>query len=226
MIVISGASKGIGEYLFNRYVEHSESVYGTYLNSEPLKNLDKYIKLDVSNYEMVNNKIKEIEGELSNITLINCAGITYNAFTHKSEPTQWNEVIQTNLIGTYNLIRCILPLMRNERFGRIINFSSVIASKSTPGVSAYASSKAALWGLTNSIAVENAKLGITVNNINMGYSELGMISKVPKEYLEEIITQIPMGKLCEPVDIFSTVEYLRSNSYITGSSIDLNGGLY
>lgn len=226
MILITGASRGIGQFLFEKYIEESkEKVMGTYLNSTPSKYTSAYLKIDITNFEQVEDTISSLKEELSQVTLINCAGITYNSFTHKSDPNKWRKVINTNLFGSYNLIRTLLPIMREENFGRIINFSSVVASNPTPGVSSYASSKSALWGLSKSIAVENASKNITINNINMGYSELGMISEVPKKFLESIINQIPIGKLCPPEDIFSTVEFLRTTSYITGTSIDLNGGM-
>jgi acetoacetyl-CoA reductase/3-oxoacyl-[acyl-carrier protein] reductase len=115
--------------------------------------------------------------------------------------------------------------MREQKFGRIINFSSVVAIKPTPGISPYAASKAALWGLTKTVAIENAALNITINNINLGYSELGMIEMVPDEYKKAIVAQIPAGMLCEPNDILNTVNYIRTTRYLTGTSIDLNGGL-
>jgi NAD(P)-dependent dehydrogenase (short-subunit alcohol dehydrogenase family) len=225
MIIITGASRGIGKYLLESYLQQSnEIVLGTYLNTIK-NNIDNYVQLDVTNYNDVNDFVEKNKSILNNITLINCAGINYNAFTHKSDIEQWKKVIDTNLYGTYNMIRNLLPLMRNEKFGRIINFSSVVAIKPTPGVSSYATSKSALWGLSKSVAVENAGLNITINNINLGYSKFGMIDDVPSDYLKTIISQIPVGRLCDGQEIIDTVNYLRSNSYITGSSIDLTGGL-
>jgi len=157
--------------------------------------------------------------------LINCAGINYNSFAHKSDPEKWKEVIETNLIGTYNLIRCVLPRMREISYGRIINFSSVVAIKGTPGISAYAATKSAFWGMSKSIAIENANKNITINNINLGYSVLGMISEVPEQFLEQIKSGIPMKRLCNPDEILSTVDYLINTAYITGDSININGGL-
>ena len=223
MIIITGASKGIGRYLFESYVDNTE-VAGTYLTSAPIDHPEEYHSLDVSDYQQVADFFEYLRPE-GEITLINCAGINYNSLTHKSDPDEWKKVIDVNLIGTYNMIRKILPYMRGYNFGRIINFSSVTALKPTPGASAYAASKAALWGMTRSIAVENASHGITINNINMGYSELGMIGQVPEKYMNFIIDSIPEKRVCPSEDILNTVEYLRNTSYITGSSIDLNGGL-
>jgi NAD(P)-dependent dehydrogenase (short-subunit alcohol dehydrogenase family) len=226
MIIITGASRGIGNFLFKSYIQRTEEfVIGTYFNTKPAENIERFVQLDVCNFEQINNFVLTKANELSEITLINCAGITYNSFTHKSDPGKWKEVIETNLFGTFNFIRALLPLMRQQKFGRIINFSSVVAIKPTPGISSYAASKSALYGLSKSIAVENASFNITINNINQGYTELGMIEMVPKEFREKLIAQIPAGILCDPSDILSTVNYLRSTRYITGSSIDLSGGL-
>lgn len=225
MIIITGASRGIGKFLFDHFLSIDEAVIGLYNNSKPNEKIENYFQLNVTNFEDVKNFIDSNMDKMNNITLINCAGITYNSFTHKSEPDKWKEVIDINLVGTFNVIRAVLPLMRGQKFGRIINFSSVVAIKPTPGISAYSASKSALWGMSKTIAIENAALNVTINNVNLGYSELGMIEKVPEKYIETIIAQIPAGILCEPKDILSTINYLRLTRYITGSSIDLSGGL-
>ena len=226
MIIITGASRGVGNFLISSFIKTSkEPVIGIYNKSKPSDKPEFFTKIDVRNMDEIDNFVEHRKEELKDITLINCAGISYNSFTHKSDSEKWKSVVETNLFGTYNFIRALLPLMREQKFGRIINFSSVVALKPTPGVSAYAASKSALWGLSKSIAVENARLNININNINLGYSELGMIETVPEEYKNKIISQIPAGKLCSSKDILNTINYLKSTSYITGSSIDLSGGL-
>lgn len=227
MIIITGASRSIGKYLFQEY-SSKYSVAGTYFSSQPDfdSGSGKMFKVDISSYESVCDFYHGIKESLKEITLINCAGISYNAFTHKSEPDLWKKVIETNLIGTYHVIRTFLPTMREQQFGRIINFSSVVAQKGTQGVSAYAASKSALWGLAKSISQENGSMNITINNINLGYVRIGMgVEQVPEKYQEILKNQIPSGEFCDPTDIFKTVEFLRNNSYINGSSIDLSGGL-
>ncbi|MDB3980064.1 SDR family NAD(P)-dependent oxidoreductase [Candidatus Marinimicrobia bacterium] len=223
MVIITGASGGIGKFLFNKYRDLGLDVIGTYNSTH--STIEGLSKVDITDYNQVSNWIIENEPNIKEVTLINCAGISYNSFAHKSDPELWRSVIEVNLIGTFNCILALLPIMRNQKFGRIINFSSVVAKKATPGVSAYAASKSALWGMTKSISQENASLNVTINNINMGYSELGMIKAVPNKFLDLMIKQIPANKLCESNDIFKTVEYLRVCSNINGSSIDLNGGL-
>lgn len=226
MIIITGASHGIGKFLFDSFLNSStENIVGIYLNTKPTENIEMFFKLDLTDFDQVKLFVDSYSEKIREVTLINCAGITYNSFTHKSDPIKWKSIIEINLLGTYNIIRVLLPIMRVQKFGRIINFSSVVATKPTPGISSYAASKSALWGLSKSISIENASLNITINNINLGYSELGMIEKVPEEYKKNIIAQIPTGILCPPEDILNTVKYLRSTRYINGSSIDLDGGL-
>lgn len=228
MIIVTGASKGIGKFLFDKF-KTNYKVIGTYLSTKPdtLEDLDFLYKVDVSKYESVAQLVFLIKKDLTDITLLNCAGISYNSFTHKSDPEKWKKVIDVNLIGTYHMIRAILPIMREQNYGRIINFSSVIAQKGTPGVSAYAASKAGLWGMTRSLAQENGSMGITVNNINLGYVSLGMgVEQVPLSFQDSIKNQIPSRQFCEPNDIYNTVNYLINTPYVNGTSIDLNGGLF
>jgi NAD(P)-dependent dehydrogenase (short-subunit alcohol dehydrogenase family) len=180
----------------------------------------------VRNFEAIDELIQNKIRNLKDITLINCAGINYNSFTHKSDPVKWRNVIEVNLIGTYNFIRAVLPVMRSQKFGRIINFSSITAQRPTQGVSSYAASKAALWGLVKTLAAENGSLNITANNINLGYASIGMgISNVSEKYKKQILEHLPSGEFCTPNDIFETVEFIRKTSNLNGISIDLNGGL-
>ena len=124
-----------------------------------------------------------------------------------------------------NVIRNVLPIMREQNYGRIINLSSIVAQSAIPGTSAYAASKSALWGLTKSISAENASKGITINNINLGYFDIGIIRDVPEKLLREIVNNIPFKRLGKPEEIVNTINYLINTEYITGTSIDLNGGL-
>ncbi len=226
MIIISGASKGIGKFLLESFLERKfNQVIGFYHSTFPEKNNEYYYKLDITNLEKVNNFFGKHSEELNELVLINCAAIAYDSYLHKSNPDKWKEVIMVNILGTYNLIRSLLPIMRNQKYGRIINFSSVLAEKPTPGVSCYAASKSALWGMSKSIAIENSSLNITINNINLGYTKLGMTNLIPEKFMKTIINQIPTGKLCKPSDILNTVDYLINTEYINGSSISINGGL-
>jgi NAD(P)-dependent dehydrogenase (short-subunit alcohol dehydrogenase family) len=124
------------------------------------------------------------------------------------------------------MIRAILPFMREQNYGRIINFSSVLAQKGVAGTSAYAASKAALWGMSKSIAAENAGKNITINCLNLGYFNLGMIEQVPEELQNELKKSIPTGDFGDPENIYKAVRFLIESNYVNGSSIDINGGLF
>lgn len=228
MILITGASRGIGRYLFKELKQNGYYVIGTYYStSQFLQNEIKYYyKVDITNYQEVENWINSIKNILEEIILINCAGINYNSYAHKCDIKLWKNIIDLNLVGTFNVIRNVLPIMRDQNYGRIINFSSVVSKLPTPGVSAYAASKAGLNGLTKSLAIENASKGITVNSINLGYVNLGMgVEQVPISYQERLKSQIPAGRFCEPFEIYSTILYLINNEYINGAELDLNGAL-
>jgi len=228
MILITGASKGIGRYLFTRFKKEGLNVIGTY-NSTSIdleSDMNDYYKVDVSDFNEVSKLIDSLKVLLSQIILLNCAGISYNSFAHKADIAQWGKVIDVNLKGSFNLIHELLPIMRNQGYGRIINFSSVVASLPTPGISAYAASKSGLLGLTKSLAAENASKGITVNAINLGYVNIGMgVNEVPVDYQVKMKTQIPAGRFCEPEEIYNTVKYLIETEYINGAAIDINGAL-
>ncbi|MFH0896405.1 MAG: SDR family oxidoreductase [Bacteroidota bacterium] len=223
MKIITGASRGIGKFLFEKFQAEGEVVYGTYQTTMPdEKNSQLISKVDISNYDEVVSWIKSLPKE-GKIELINCAATNYNAFAHKADPVKWKKTIEVNLIGTFNVISAILPEMRNDNYGRIINFSSVVAKMGVAGTSAYASSKAALWGLSKSIAVENASKGITINSLNLGYFNIGMISDVPVEIQEKIKEKIPGNAFGNPINIYNAVNFIVSSDYINGENIDING---
>ena len=227
MILITGASRGIGKFLLEKFSELNETVYGTYNSTLPeFKKVEFFTKVDISNYSDVSNWIEKIKNKMTKIVLINCAGNNYNSFAHKADIDKWSQVINVNLIGTFNVIRAVLPIMRKEGYGRIINFSSIAAQIGILGTSAYAASKAGLWGLTKSIAVENASKGITINNLNLGYFDIGMIKEVPEKFQAIIKEKIPTGNFGNPENIFNSVKFLIETDYINGTSIDINGGLF
>jgi NAD(P)-dependent dehydrogenase (short-subunit alcohol dehydrogenase family) len=225
MIIITGASRGIGKFLFEKYISEGKNVWGIYNSTAPNLESENLSKLDISDIETVLSWVQRHKDKLNDITLINCAGVNYNAFAHKASHQEWANVIKVNVIGTFNMISSLLPIMREQNYGRIINFGSVVADLPTPGISAYTASKAAIAGMSKSISVENATKNITINTINLGYSELGMISEVPEAFLAQIIEKIPSKNLCKPEDIFSSVEYLRSTPYVNGATLKVNGGM-
>lgn len=226
MIIITGITGGIGHYLYETYKKAGENILGTYHQNIPTeKGYENCHALDITKYQNVEEFINQHHKSLVNITLINCAGVTHSAFAHKSKVEEWNHVINVNLNGTYNMIRAVLPIMREQNFGRIINLSSIVANTGVMGTSAYAASKAGVNGMIKSIALENAQKGVTINNINLGYFNVGMIETVPVEMQEKFKSKIAYNEFGNPQNIFNTVQYIRDTPYLTGACIDLNGGL-
>jgi len=225
-ILIAGASGGIGKYLAT-HLSGEHEVFGTYNSRQPESETGYDMrKVRFTNEKEVADWIHETCSVDDDLAIIYCVGVNYNSMMHKSETELWKEVIESNLIGVQHALRYIIPLMRKRGFGRIVLLSSVVPQVGVPGTSAYSASKAALWGLSKAVAKENASCGITINTINLGYFDIGMIQDVPQKMLEKIVSGIPMGRLGDPHNILRTVEYLLEVDYMTGSQIDLNGGLY
>lgn len=224
--LITGASRGIGQYLMQHFVAQGHAVIGVYNSTEPSMLIESCYQVDLTNEASTASFFHAVEPQLKNVVLLNAAGITYNALAHKADPNAWRKVIDTNVVALFNLSRLLLPLMRQANYGRIISFSSVVAQMGVVGTSAYATSKSALWGMAKAIAAENAIKNVTMNVINLGYFDIGMIDKVPSTMLAEIINKIPSKRLGRPEEIVSAIEFITGNSYLNGTAIDLNGGLF
>jgi NAD(P)-dependent dehydrogenase (short-subunit alcohol dehydrogenase family) len=225
--IITGASRGIGRHLLQKYVSEGKSVFGLYnLTALDTSLSQYYYKVDICREDEIFNFVEKNKDKFEKIVLINCAGTNINSVVHKTDLDAWEKVIRTNLTGTFLIIKHLLQIMRANGFGRIVNFSSIVPQIGTPGTISYASSKAALWGLTKVVAKENAQKGITCNCLDLGYFDIGMITEVPSEILAKITESIPMKKLGNPINIYNAIEFLINSDYITGSAIDINGGLF
>lgn len=225
-ILIAGASGGIGKYLAE-HLSTKHIVYGTYNTRKPDVDLDYHMnKVDVTNESDVARWVSTSTTDSDELVLIYCVGVNYNCMIHKSDAEKWRKVIESNLFGVQHFLRHLLPKMRAKCFGRIVLLSSVVPQIGVPGTSAYAASKSALWGLSKTVAKEIASSGITINTVNLGYFDIGMIHEVPPDILEEIVDSIPMRRLGNPENILNAVEFILSTDYLTGTGIDLNGGLY
>jgi len=223
MIIITGASKGIGKFLFDELSKY-DKVIGFYNKTKP-ENCDNYEQVDVTDEDSIKKFVLKYEDVLSDVVLIHCAGSNFNSMLHKLNLEDWNNVINTNLTSSFLLTKHLLPIMRKQSFGKIVFFSSVVPLIGPIGTCAYSSAKAGLWGLTKTISTENVFKNITCNTINLGYFDIGMIGEVPQGILDKVIDTIPMKRLGKPSDILRTVEYLVDTDYITGTMINVNGGL-
>lgn len=184
---------------------------------------------NVNNFEEVNKMRDEIVKKFGKIDiLVNNAGIVRDKSFVKMTPQMWNEVLSVNLDGTFYCTKAVIEGMLERKYGRIINISSVIGRMGNRGQANYAASKAGIIALTQTLAKEFANKGITVNAIAPGFIETSMLKSVPKEIMDKILAQIPLGRLGKTSEIAGAVVYLVSEDgdYITGQVIDINGGLY
>lgn len=158
--------------------------------------------------------------------LINNAGITRDTTFHKMDYEQWTAVINTNLNACFNVTRPVIEGMRERKWGRIVQISSINGKKGQYGQANYAAAKAGMHGFTISLAQENARFGITVNTVSPGYVGTDMVMAVPEDVREKIIAQIPMGRLGRPDEIAHAVAFFTGehSSWITGANLAINGG--
>lgn len=226
-IIIVGASGGIGQYLVQAFSDKNR-VIGTYFSASPadLAKGAEYFKVDVTNSQEVSSFIDGIGPSLSLPVLIYTPGISPNNITAKIVNKDWADTIAVNLSGAMYSSRAILPWMRNLGYGRFIFLTSVLSRIAVAGTLSYSVTKAGLCSMARVIAIENASKGITANAIALGYFDIGIINAVPKEFLEHhVIPEIPLKRLGNPANIVTTVNYIIDSDYLTGSVIDLNGGL-
>jgi acetoacetyl-CoA reductase len=160
--------------------------------------------------------------------LVNNAGITRDATLHKMTCDQWRAVIDVDLGSCFNMCHAVIESMRERRFGRIVNVSSVNAMAGQFGQTNYGAAKAGMIGFTKALALESAARGITVNAVAPGYTDTAMVHAVPGDILKQIIARVPVGRLAKPEEIASAVAYLVSDAaaYITGETLCINGGQY
>ena len=223
MYIITGSASGVGEYLFDRFKEFGAA--GVFRNKKPANLTENHHRVDLTDDAQVEEFARKMSGHNS-LVLIHCAGTNVNGFAHKMSVEDWDKVLEGNLTSAFCLARHFLPLMRKQGYGRIIFFTSVVPQLGIPGTPAYAAAKAGLWGLAKTISKENATKNVTCNCLNLGYMDLGMTNtEIPAEMLPGIIQTIPMKKLGDPINIYNAVKFLIYSDYITGTTIDINGGL-
>ena len=231
VILITGASGGLGsamsEFLYNqghKLVLHSNKGK---IKLPESKNLF-HVKANLRDEKEVIQMFKKIEGVVGGVDiLINNAGISKSGISWKTPLDEWQETIDVNLTAVFLTTKLSIPNMRKNKWGRIINISSIVGQTGFVGTVAYAASKAGLLGITKTLSKELASANITVNSLALGYFNQGMIRDVPEELKNEIIADIPMKKLGDPETICKTIDLLISDEgeYITGQTINLNGGL-
>ncbi|MGA8055178.1 MAG: beta-ketoacyl-ACP reductase [Burkholderiales bacterium] len=237
---VTGGMGGIGTAICKRLAKDGHKVVANCLPGYDKK--DEWIEVmrgegadvyaaegSVENHESCAEMMDRVRSEVGAIDiLVNNAGITRDGMFRRMSPTDWYAVINTNLNSVFNVTRQVIDGMMERTYGRIVNISSVNALKGQFGQTNYSAAKAGMHGFTKALAQEVVKKGITVNTISPGYVATDMVRAIKAEVLQQIVNQIPMGRLAEPEEIGGLVSYLTSDEagYITGSNISINGGLY
>ncbi len=234
--LVTGGSRGIGAAISKGLKEAGYKVAANYAGNDEAAGKFKgetgipVYKWSVADYDACVAGIAKVEADLGPVdVLVNNAGITRDGFFHKMTREQWQEVIDTNLSGLFNMTHPIFPGMRERGFGRIINISSINGQKGQAGQVNYSAAKAGDIGFTRALAQEGAFKGVTVNAICPGYIGTEMVRAIPEKVLnEKIIPQIPVGRLGEPEEIARCVAFLASDDagFLTGSTISPNGGQF
>ena len=237
--LVTGGTGGIGSAICKKLADMGHKVATNYRNEEKTQawlqqmRAQGYditaVKGDVSSPEEAEAMVRAAEAKLGPIDiLVNNAGITRDTTFHRMSPQQWGEVINTNLNSVYNMTRAVIEGMRERKWGRVIQISSINGQKGQYGQANYAAAKAGMHGFTISLAQENAKFGITVNTVSPGYIGTDMVMAVPEEVRNKIVAQIPTGRLGSPEEIAYAVSFFVPDeaAWITGANLSANGGQY
>jgi 3-oxoacyl-[acyl-carrier protein] reductase len=237
--LITGASRGIGKACAQSL---AAAGYKLVLAARALDKLEEtaqltraigvetfVVEMDLANSDSITAAIAKATKEFSKIDiLVNNAGITKDGLAVRMKKADWENVINTNLSGSFYVTQQVLQGMMRERWGRIVNISSVVGEKGNPGQANYVASKAGLIGLTKSLAMELGSRSITVNAVAPGFISTEMTYGLPEELKQRMIDETPLKRMGTPEDVAAAVKFLVSEeaNFITGHVLDVNGGIY
>ena len=235
-VIITGATGGIGDAITKSFVDNKAKVLATGTNEDKLNKLSNTYKniltlrFDISKHE----EIEKFLDDASNILdgnpdiLVNNAGITRDNLSLRMSEKEWKEVLNLNLTSTFLLCKYSLKKMIKNKYGKIVNITSVVGHTGNVGQANYAASKSGIIGFTKSLALEYAKKNININCISPGFIETNMTAKIDPKFKELIISKIPSNRLGAPKDVANVAMFLSSDlaNYITGETIHVNGGMY
>ena len=235
-VIITGATGGIGNAIIKFFTQNEAKVLATGTNEEKLKSLlDQYSNLLTRKFDL--SKHEEIEKFVDDSTkvldggpdiLINNAGITKDNLSLRMSTKEWNDVLNINLTSTFLLCKFTLKKMIKNKYGKIVNITSVVGHTGNVGQANYAASKSGIIGFSKSLSLEYAKKNININCVSPGFIETQMTDKIDPKFKELIISKIPSNRLGSPDDVANVVAFLSSDlaNYITGETIHVNGGMY
>ncbi|NJS37418.1 MAG: 3-oxoacyl-ACP reductase FabG [Brachymonas sp.] len=229
--LVTGATRGIGAAIAAELKLQGYRVIGTATTPEGAAKITAAgihgVVLNVTDAAAVDALIDSIVKEQGGIhVLVNNAGITRDTLAMRMKDEDWDAVIDTNLKAVFRISRAAIKPMMKQRFGRIINITSVVGASGNPGQANYAAAKAGLAGMTRALARELGSRNITVNCIAPGFIETDMTASLPEAQQQALLSQIPLGHLGKPADIAQAVAFAAKAGYMTGQEIHINGGMY
>ena len=234
-ILITGATGGIGGALIKKFTSLNGSILATGTKSEKLELIkqkykdSKIKKFDISEHSRVENFIEDVVLELGGLDiLINNAGLNVDNLSLRMKEEEWKKVIDVNLTSTFLLCKYAIKKMLKNKFGRIVNITSIVGHTGNAGQANYAAAKSGIIGMTKSLAIEYAKKNITINCVSPGFIISDMTMNIADKVKLFLTSRIPMGKLGTGEDVSNCVAFLSSDaaSYITGETLHVNGGMY
>ncbi len=237
--LVTGATRGIGRAIALELAKQGATVIGTATSAEGAAAIDAYLaeagakgkglQLNVTDDAQTDALLAQIAKDFGDITiLVNNAGITRDQLLMRMKDDEWDAIMQTNLRPVFRISRALMRGMMKARWGRIINIASVVGASGSPGQTNYAAAKAGMMGFARSLAREVGSRNITVNCVAPGFIDTDMTKGLADEYKQQLLAQIPLGRLGDVQDIADAVAFLASDkaAYISGQTLHVNGGMY
>ena len=234
-VIITGATGGIGNSLVEKFYNYGSSIVATGTNEEKLNNLKKKYpnilieKFKLEEHDKMENFIETITKKLDGLdVLVNNAGITLDNLSIRLTEENWKKVLDINLTSTFLMCKYAIKKMLKNKYGKIINITSIVGHTGNLGQANYAASKAGIIAFSKSLAIEYAKNNININCVSPGFIKTEMTDKINEEFKKTLISKIPSGDLGTGEDISNCVAFLASDMsrYINGETIHVNGGMY
>ena len=231
--IVTGGTRGIGEAISIALKDMGMTVAANYAgNEERAKAFTdrtgiRAYKWDVADFDACQKGVRQVEEDLGPVdVLVNNAGITRDATMRKMDHAKWQDVVDTNLGGCFNMAKAVFDGMTGRGYGRIVNIGSINGQAGQYGQVNYAAAKSGIHGFTKALAQEGARFGVTVNAIAPGYIDTDMVAAVPDDVLQKIVARIPVGRLGQADEIARGVAFLcdENGGFITGSTLSINGG--
>jgi len=234
-ILITGATGGIGNALVEKFNSYGSKIVATGTNEEKLNNLkNKYPKIFIERFkldehEKIEQFIETVSEKVGGLDiLVNNAGITLDNLSIRLTEDNWKKVIDINLTSTFMMCKYAIKKMLKNKYGKIINITSIVGHTGNLGQANYAASKAGIIAFSKSLAIEYARKNININCVSPGFIKTEMTDKINEEFKKNLISKIPSGNLGTGEDISNCVAFLASNmaDYINGETVHVNGGMY